>query len=283
MELLSMKYIVPESSLCTRVGNDKADGTIYVSGKGYVPGCYVSQYPVYVGTSWEDALAIAQRIPKLIVSKKLVPQEYQPTGYQVTTSFDGVYGCERFKADSYLLLWHNPARALRLLTLRAKREAGLIKPRELGIDYYRLLMECLRTVVSEHESVFHLPRKFQDVIKIEQFAVKIVGKRSKCKDDPSNVMEWVLQCHSLYRLMDRGAFKRLGKARYYYSWCRPPMTYRKAIKTLVRDDMRMKECVKRYFKPRKWKPFFAWVKREARRLERRTAQIGRAAVMNIAA
>ena len=44
------------------------------------------------------------------------------------------------------------------------------------------------------------------------------------------------------------------------------MTYRKAIKTLIRDDLRMKECVKKYFKPQKWKPFFAWVRTEERRL-----------------
>jgi hypothetical protein len=142
----------------------------------------------------------------------------------------------------------------------------LIRPRKPGTDYYRLLMQCLRTVVSEHESAFHLPRRFLDVIKMEDFGVSIVGKRSKCKDDPAAIMAWVLQCHNLYRLMDRGAFNRLGKARYYYNWCRPPMTYRKAIKTLVRKEVHIRECVKKYFKPRKWKPFLAWVRGEERRL-----------------
>jgi hypothetical protein len=184
----------------------------------------------------------------------------------MVSAFDGAYGCSVSGAEGHYLLWHNPARALKILKLRARQAAGLIKPRKLGVDYYRLLMECLRTVVSEHESAFHLPRRFLDVIKIEHLPVKIVGRRSKCKDDPSKVMDWVLQCHSLYKLMDRGAFNRLGKARYYYNWCRPPLTYRKAIKTLVKDDVLMRNCVKKYFKLRKWKPFFAWVRGEERRL-----------------
>ena len=269
MGLLGAKYLVPESSLCTRIGNDKDDGTIYVPYKGNVDGCYVCQYPVYTGESWEDALALVTRLPNVLVSSKLVPAEYRPQGGRVVTAFDGAYGCAWSKATGYMFLWYNPARALRILKLRARQEAGLWKPRKPGTDYYRLLMQCLRTVVMEHDAAFRLPRKFNAVLKLEQIEVKIVGKRANSKDDPGSIMAWVLQCHSLYRLMDRGAFRRLGRVRSYCSWSRPPMTYRKAIRTLVADAARMKACAGKHFKIkyREWKPFFAWVRNEAVRLK----------------
>ena len=268
-EMLAIKYAVNESSSCTRINSGK-DGEVYIPGHGDTKGCYVSQYPIYTGTSWDEALEIVTRIPKILVPESLVTAEYSPD--KGLCVFNGAYGSERSRAFPFVFLWHNPTRALRLLTNKAKREAGLLKPRKPSMDYYRLLMECLKSVVYEHTDAFKYPRGLPHTLKFERLHVTIVAKRAQYKDDPCEVMQWIKGCHLVYRLMDRKAFQRLGTVRHN-DWNKPEKTYRQAISILIRDEARMKDCVRRYFKIRykMWNWCFAWIRTEEKRLARRRA------------
>jgi len=134
-------------------------------------------------------------------------------------------------------------------------------------------MKCLRTVIWEHASAFKIPRGLPHTLKFEELHVRIVAKRAQYKDDPCDVMRWIQGCHRMYRLLDRKALCRLGKTRCCAQWDRPDETYRQALNTLIRDEARMKACVKKYFKIRynTWNWFFTWIRSEGRRLARRRA------------
>lgn len=266
-ELLAMKYAVPGSSLCTKINFDK-EQSVYIPGHGSPKVCYVSQHPVYAGDRWDEALEIAGRLGRILVPTKLVPYEYIPEG--PVNIFNGAYGCELSRANGHVFLWFDPVRALRLLKIKARRDAGLLKQRKPAVDYYKLLMQCLERIVTEHDWAFRMPRNVCDVLDFEHPVFKVVARRAKYKEDPFTVIRWVRQCHRVYVLLHRQAFNRLGRTKCT-DWHKPDMTYRQALLTFTRNERKMRECVKKCFKlnTKMWAWLFGWAKAEQLRLRLR--------------
>ena len=266
LTMLESKYSVPGVSCCMRVPTTLGEFTH----SGLTVPCYfVCKYPVYAGDSFGAALEISTRINKLLVHRKIIPKDNRPGPDQRerVTVFMGAYGCDYVRDDEYVFLWYDPKRALRFLNRKAKRATGLLAPRKLSVDYYKLLMQCLNSIAHEYTAIFKLPKTLPDTLQFTRKYIKIVAKRARFKDDPAESMQWIHNCREMYRLLDGKAFKRLGHCPPE-AYARSNLEYMPALRTMIDNEQLMRKCVLKYFPtPRIWDWMFKWVRKEYRRLQ----------------